>query len=159
MNATKEIKMPRGGARTGAGRKPYPEFKPEGVVINVTDGGCIVSKWVRKGPAFYMQAARNYTELRWDAADEVKAVGGHERIYGIYPCSPELAAQADWSVQTEIHWMSAGWYAPLYERRGLLDVVKYGWRNSDRDQKPTDDIFWGAPEWFDTPPAGMKVWK
>ncbi len=89
--------MPRGGARQGAGRKPFPDFRPEGIVIDVRDCVAYVSRWERVGAAFQLVEASNWNELDDAAADEVSAVGGYVTMSGIYPCTPQLAAQAQWS--------------------------------------------------------------
>lgn len=91
--------MPRGGARQGAGRKPFPDFKPEGTVIDVRDCVAYVSRWERQGAAFRLVEAANWDELEDAAAVEVSAVGGYITMSGIYPCSAELAAQAQWTQQ------------------------------------------------------------
>lgn len=88
--------MPRGGARQGAGRKPFPDFKPEGIVIDVRNCEAYVSRWERVGAAFQLVEAANWFELSDSAADEVSAVGGYITMSGIYPCSAELAAKANW---------------------------------------------------------------
>lgn len=89
--------MPRGGTRQGAGRKPYPDFKPEGIVIDVRNMTAHVSRWVRVGGAFQLQPATNEADLYDAAALEVAAAGGALGLSGIYPCSSELAALAKWS--------------------------------------------------------------
>lgn len=91
--------MPRGGIRQGAGRKPYPDFKPEGIVIDVRDMTAHVARWVRVSGGFQLQPADNVADLYDAAALEVAAAGGALGMSGIYPCSPELAARAMWKVQ------------------------------------------------------------
>jgi hypothetical protein len=91
--------MPRGGARQGAGRKPYPDFKPEGIVIDVRDCRAYVSQWVRNVASFQLQPASNWLALEDDAAAEVAAVGGYISMSGIYPCSLELARRAEWPAE------------------------------------------------------------
>lgn len=91
--------MARGGARQGAGRKPFPDFTPKGVVIDVRNCEAYVSRWERQGAAFQLVEATNWEELEGAATDEVSAVGGYITMSGIYPCSAELAAQAQWTAQ------------------------------------------------------------
>lgn len=85
--------MPRGGARLGAGRKPFPEFKPEGIVIDVRNATAYVSRWQRQGAAFNLVPAYNWQGLQDQAEQQVSDLGGSITMSGIYPCSPELAAQ------------------------------------------------------------------
>lgn len=84
----------RGGARQGAGRKPYPQIKPGEVVINVGDCRAQVSVWKREGSAFWLEPAQNADELEDAATAEIEALGGHITLSGIYPCSVELASRA-----------------------------------------------------------------
>ncbi len=93
--------MPRGGARQGAGRKPFPDFKPEGIVIDVRDCVAYVSRWERVGAAFQLVEAYNSYELLDAASDEVSAVGGYITMSGIYPCSAELAAKGEWKMNSK----------------------------------------------------------
>ena len=88
--------MPRGGARQGAGRKPYPDFKPEGIVIDVRDCRAYVSRWQRIAGGFQLQPAANWEMLEDEAAAEVSAAGGYVTLSGIYPCSAALAGAAQW---------------------------------------------------------------
>ena len=89
--------MPRGGTRSGSGRKPYPEFKPEGIVIDVRDCVAYVSRWQRVGAAFQLVEAANWNHLEASAEKEISALGGHVTMSGIYPCTPDLAKQATWT--------------------------------------------------------------
>lgn len=88
--------MPRGGAREGAGRKPYPEIKPGAAVIDVRNGRAYVSRWTREGGGFRLEPAANWEELEDAAANEISAAGGSITMAGIYPVSPALAARAQW---------------------------------------------------------------
>ena len=88
--------MPSGGARTGAGRKPYPEIKPGAIAIDVRDCVAYVSRWQRVGGGFQLEPAANHEDLAEQAEQEVSAVGGYITMSGIYPCSPGLAGQAVW---------------------------------------------------------------
>lgn len=86
----------RGGARQGAGRKPYPELRPGAVVIDVHNCRMIVSRWVRSGGGFQLEPARNWEALEGQATAEIVAVGGAPNLSAIYPCSPALAKLAEW---------------------------------------------------------------
>ena len=88
--------MPRGGSRKGAGRKPYPEIKPGGVVIDVHNATAYVSRWLRIAGGFQLQPAANWEALEDSANEEVNAVGGYITMSGVYPCSTALATQAQW---------------------------------------------------------------
>ena len=85
--------MPRGGSRDGAGRKPFPEFKPEGIVIDVRNATAYVSRWQRQGTAFSLVPAHNWQGLQDKAEQEIGDLGGSITMSGIYPCSPSLSAQ------------------------------------------------------------------
>lgn len=87
----------RGGARPGAGRKPYPAFGPEEVVIDVRNMRAHVARWERETPAFRLIPADNWEELETRATEEIEALGGGIMQSGIYPCSAALAAAAHFS--------------------------------------------------------------
>lgn len=92
----------RGGTRPGSGRKPYPDFRPAGVVIDVRDTRAYVSRWQRSGSQFWLEEAQNWNELEDAAALEIQAAGGSITMSGIYPCSPELIDQAEFSEQPPV---------------------------------------------------------
>lgn len=96
LKVPRDTGKPRGGARSGAGRKPYPDFGPGAVVIEVRSLVATISRWQRVNVAFQLQPAINCEELVDAAEEEVRSIGGDIAVPGIYPCSPALAALAEW---------------------------------------------------------------
>ena len=96
LKIAREGGKPRGGARQGAGRRPYPQLRPGAVVIDVRNCWVVVSRWVRTGGGFQLEPARNWEALQAQATDEIVAIGGASNLSAIYPCSPALVALAQW---------------------------------------------------------------
>lgn len=118
---------------------------------------CFVSQWIRRGAAFHLQHARNYKDLQEEAEKEVKNLGGSCDISGIYPCSEDLAAKADWSLEKHIAWNGPGWYKPHFCRHLADNEIIYHWAARDQNKKPktvafSDPAWLDEPKWFDKMP-------
>ena len=77
-------------------------------LIHVWDSRCAVARWVQteRGTilgqhGFTVQVATNWEQLEEEARDAVFATGGAPTISGISPCPPELAAQAQYTEDTD----------------------------------------------------------
>lgn len=88
-------KQLHGGPRPGAGRKPYPDMTPGGIVIDVRNLVAYVARWQRSGSGFALQPAQNWQALEGDAIAEIEALGGGINMSAIYPCGAVLAARAE----------------------------------------------------------------
>lgn len=85
----------RGGARPGAGRKPYPQIKPGEIAIDVRDCRAYVSVWRREGGGFRLEPVQNWRDLEDAAIEHVESLGGYVTLSGIYPASDELIQAAN----------------------------------------------------------------